>query len=296
MELLLGECLSSCPLTGPSDLRSGIFAATLALYVTKEKKRFTPEIWGFLQQAMTQLLKLKVITKEGQVVDENSTGTLKKLGVLGVAVADSQEATHEALLNSLLKLVQRTAKQYTELPAFSEAVMPMIALLTSHSGKKANKALTEGLQLEIESTLELLVTCQATAQKRKRPLRLQSAGVKTIATLNPDFNENYTLRKDQDEDRDKAQAKQLKRQLKRERKGAARELRRDAVFLAREKFKEEEQRNTHRKAEQQKIQAWVQESMATFNQQVRKGGGLIKGGGSTQSKDKRARLTSRRQQ
>lgn len=66
-----------------------------------------------------------------------------------------------------------------------------------------------------------------------------------------------------------------------------RELKLDSAFLARAKAKDDETRVSHQRAKQQEIQTWLSQEQATFNQQVRKGGELIKGGGSFKNKKAR---------
>ncbi|CAI5721107.1 unnamed protein product [Peronospora destructor] len=125
--------------------------------------------------------------------------------------------------------------------------------------------------------------------KARRPLCLQSFAPTTLPTFAPQFDENYTVRKDKTAPKDTAQLKQLQRQVKRARKSAARELRRDAEFLHREKQKEEEARLAAKEEKQKEIRRWVEDQNATFNQQVRKGGNMLKGGGSARGPAPRAR-------
>ena len=101
-----------------------------------------------------------------------------------------------------------------------------------------------------------------------------------VIAKNPQYSFNYTFKKDKDEDTERAKMKQLNRQLKRETKAAQRELRRDSEFLDREAFSEKQEAQELRKAERGKNFAFMEQQQATINQQVRMGGGLMKGGGS----------------
>ena len=118
----------------------------------------------------------------------------------------------------------------------------------------------------------------------RQPLRLQEQAPKALHSVAPRFDENFTIRKDNDVNRDKAKMKQLQRQVKRERKAAARELRLDGEFLARERQKEAGEAASEKKKRQNEIQGWVLGQNATFNEQVRKGGELLKGGGANFAK------------
>ena len=68
------------------------------------------------------------------------------------------------------------------------------------------------------------------------------------------FDENYIVRKDNDPDKERAELKRLKRKIKREQKAVARDLRRDALFIAQEQEK--------------KDRAWEAETMSKYNKVV----------------------------
>uniref|UniRef100_A0A7S1UH76 Uncharacterized protein n=1 Tax=Phaeomonas parva TaxID=124430 RepID=A0A7S1UH76_9STRA len=117
----------------------------------------------------------------------------------------------------------------------------------------------------------------------KPPMRWQVKPLAMLKSVAPKMDEGsrVTLRKDKNvADRDEVERRQLKRQIARERRGAKRELRRDADFLARERQREDDDKKAERKAAVRKNMAWLQEQQATVNLQVKKGGSLLKGGGS----------------
>lgn len=90
------------------------------------------------------------------------------------------------------------------------------------------------------------------------------------------------------QDVEQTKLRHLQRQLKRERKGAMRELKRDAVFLEHAKAEKNDEKDRARKRRLRENLTWLEEQQATFNQQVKLGGKLVKGGGS--SSTKRARV------
>lgn len=83
--------------------------------------------------------------------------------------------------------------------------------------------------------------------------------------------------------------KQLNKQLNREKKAAMREIRRDASYLDQERFAEQADTQTRLRNERVKNYAWMEAEQATINQQVRKGNGLMKGGGSAPAKRPRVK-------
>lgn len=67
-----------------------------------------------------------------------------------------------------------------------------------------------------------------------------------------------------------------------------RELKRDAVFLEHAKAANNEEKEKTRKRRLRENLTWLEEQQATINQQVKLGGKLVRGGGS--SLTKRARV------
>ena len=105
----------------------------------------------------------------------------------------------------------------------------------------------------------------------------------------PRFQLDYTFKKDKEPDQDRAKLKQLSRQLKREQKAAMRELRRDSDFIDQERYREAVLEKTARKEERHKNFAWMESEQANVNLQVRKGRGLMRGGGSGVGKKARVK-------
>ncbi|KAK1940985.1 putative nucleolar complex protein 14 [Phytophthora citrophthora] len=188
------------------------------------------------------------------------------------------------VLSSLLALLDAASAQYASLPSFDELFYSLYLLLHA-----LVKQLEDTKVSEVNAVISKLHTRLETCWNARRPLRLQSFAPTILPTFAPQFDENYTVRKDKTAPKDTAQLKQLKRQVKRARKGAARELRRDAEFIHREKQKEEEARLSAKEEKQKEIRRWLEEQNATFNQQVRKGGHMLKGGGSARGPAPRAR-------
>lgn len=70
--------------------------------------------------------------------------------------------------------------------------------------------------------------------------------------------------------------RKLRRQQKREMRGAVRELRHDREFVVREEDAIRAARDVERTAKHKEIMGFLEEQQATFNQIVRKGGGIKK--------------------
>ncbi|TKA62554.1 hypothetical protein B0A49_11004 [Cryomyces minteri] len=79
------------------------------------------------------------------------------------------------------------------------------------------------------------------ARLARRPLELHHHKPLAIKTSIPKFEESYNPDKHYDPDRERSDSAKLKAEYKRERKGAMRELRKDANFVAREQLREKKE-------------------------------------------------------
>ena len=96
------------------------------------------------------------------------------------------------------------------------------------------------------------------ARLRRRPLLLHNHRLLPIKTAIPKFEEGFDPDKRYDPDVERAEATKLRKQYKKERKGALRELRKDASFLAREQLKEKKEKDRAYEEKYRKLVASVQ--------------------------------------
>ncbi|KAF2165484.1 hypothetical protein M409DRAFT_67297 [Zasmidium cellare ATCC 36951] len=127
--------------------------------------------------------------------------------------------------------------------AFIEIFTPALAVLKKRHAKKQHQTLTIMLQ---QSRL------------RRRPLELHHHRKLPIRTSVPKFEENFNPDKHYDPDKERSDAKKLEKEYKRERKGALRELRKDANFIAREQLKEKRTRDEEYEKKYRRLVASVQ--------------------------------------
>ena len=92
----------------------------------------------------------------------------------------------------------------------------------------------------------------------RRPLELHHHRPLPIKTHIPKFEESFDPNKHYDPDKDRAEAARLRKEYKRERKGALRELRKDAHFIAREQLKEKKERDRRYEDKYRKLVAEIQ--------------------------------------
>jgi nucleolar protein 14 len=77
----------------------------------------------------------------------------------------------------------------------------------------------------------------------KTPLRMQQHRPVPIAQHLPKFEKAYSMDRHYDPDHERSGTAKLESQLKKEKKGAMRELRKDNMFMAREKAKMKKQKD-----------------------------------------------------
>lgn len=135
------------------------------------------------------------------------------------------------------------ADLWSDKTAFSEIFSPFLPILRKIGAKKQHQHLTVLLR-------------QATL--RRRPLELHHHRTLPIRTSIPKFEEGFNPDKHYDPDKERSDAKKLQKEVKRERKGALRELRKDANFMAREQLREKRERDAEYERKQRRLIAEIQ--------------------------------------
>ena len=177
-------------------------------------------------------------------------------------------------------LVGKLVEMYSGMTAFPELLTPILSVLRSLRPQD-KPSLLENLQLSHCDLLESIMKISHEKKNSRNVLQWRKSVKISIDTKNPKFQADYTFKKDLDPDEDRAKLKQLKRQSKRETKAAMRELRRDSDFIDQLSYAEQNEKKDKLKAERVKNFGWMEEQQASINMQVRKGGELVTGGGSS---------------
>lgn len=214
---------------------------------------------------------------------------------------DRQRQYIEQAMRWTYKLVyENVLGFYQAEDAFPELVHPVYALMKSLNPHHAPVLSMELQSLHlavlesIEKKVESIRATRLPLQWRKRTDTMTAGSGGGIELKAPKYDINYVIKRDRDaannsSDKEKLKLKQLQRQLKREKKAAMRELRRDADFIENEQYQRMQRVKEAKQAERQKNFAWLEEQQASINQQVKKGKGLMKGGGSGVAKKPTAR-------
>ncbi|KAJ1732884.1 nucleolar complex protein 14 [Coemansia biformis] len=162
-----------------------------------------------------------------------------------------------SILRAALMLARRLADCYFALPAFVELFAPLELLVAKVSDRLPQFKLHQAppaVTKEVTGLREHLTEQLQQAQASRVPLKLQHHRPLAIASVAPRFESNYSLDVHYDPDRARGETTKLRRQLGRERRGAVRELRRDAQFIATERLHDQLEKDKQYAAKMKK--AW----------------------------------------
>ncbi|KAK4897335.1 nucleolar complex protein 14 [Elasticomyces elasticus] len=129
--------------------------------------------------------------------------------------------------------------------AFIEVFEPFLPILRK-GGKTAKPTL-----LHLTALLE-------EARKARKPLLLHHHRPQALRTSNPKFEEGFNPDRHYDPDKERSEAAKLKKEFKREKKGAVRELRKDANFVAREQLRSKRVEDEEHKRRERRLIAEIQ--------------------------------------
>ncbi|KAJ8613694.1 hypothetical protein MRB53_036836 [Persea americana] len=138
------------------------------------------------------------------------------------------------------------ADLWAALSAFVPIFTPLLDALTAHKSPSAAAAARH------------LRVALAQARLRLRPLELHHHRPLPIRTSIPRFEDSFNPNKHYDPDKERTEQRKLKAEYKREKKGAIRELRKDAAFLATTKLREKRERDAAYEKKQRRLIAEIQ--------------------------------------
>lgn len=299
--LLATSALTLCPLARPRDVATGLFLASLVVHMHAEAKRFAPEPLNFAVELLhsavpgrltedgdpaPQWLSLGAEQQKGLAKTVASIEPLSIDGVLGADDSDAYFSSAEfksAAAVAAIRLVGRMAEVLSDIDALPEVMAPAQEALkavasmahapqangkTPKSKKSpANTSQTvapavAALAVEVLSQVDAAVEA---ARSRRRPLFNRAlVAVPEKKQYNPRYEDGFATGKDYDPDRERAERKRLQRELRREERGAARELRKDAAFMAGVRDKEKAQAQGELDASARRAMAFLQKQESDF--------------------------------
>jgi nucleolar protein 14 len=269
--LCLARYLGQCSITSLVDLAHGAYASSLCLQYQTISKRYMPEFINYTLNAISNLAPTEIATKSGafpyrksqesvQLVSSKKA-TPRKLQFRDLTTSSSDHQAQEdlkiSLLNTFVSLLGSASDTWAEKSAFIEIFTPVRTVLKQLRSSLKSKVYAATRDI-IQSVLNKIDAQLAQARLVRRPLFLHNHKPLAIKTAIPKFEENFNPDKHYDPDRERAESNRLKKEFKREKKGAMRELRKDASFIAREKLREKKERDAEYETKYRRLVAEIQ--------------------------------------
>lgn len=295
--LLLAEMTAHTPVVSRYDLAMGVLCSGLLLEYTKEAKRVVPEAMSFLgstirlfssnpgkftNPALEAAYKLPFSESlRKDLAKRRNASAVPALGLEKDFVMNSADADFAvSILSTCMSLIEKSAvslKDSFSVPVEQELLYDVSSSILSLRPKTFPTELQKKLSSTVALIAEMCPSQRAPLQRRGRA----TAGEMAIKTLAPRMEDpaRYSMSRDKGKKSVQAAIDRTRREYKREHKAVSRELRMDGAFIEAERRKEQARKEDKARAKRQKNFAWLEGEQASMNQQVRQGGGLIKGGG-----------------
>lgn len=274
--LCLARYLGQGPVNSLSDLCTGTYAASLALQYQAVSKRYMPELLNYVLNALCILSPEEAPSNLGSFPLRKPTEPLhikpskslnaRKLqfwDIIGEKQTNTQqEELKLSLITTLASILSSVSDLWSSKSASSEVFEQAQAVLhfvsrSCTSNKKKNSFPTSTLDT-FQITLDRISTLLSQSRVARRPLLLHNHKPLAVKTAIPKFEESFNPDKHYDPNRERAELNRLKAEFKRERKGAMRELRKDANFVAREKLREKKEKDAEYERKYKRLVAEVQ--------------------------------------
>ncbi|KAK6432240.1 nucleolar complex protein 14 [Oleoguttula sp. CCFEE 5521] len=166
-----------------------------------------------------------------------------RFALRALGTAKSSETTiQQSHLNNLTNMLDLWKGQ----PAFTPIFAPFVPLLKNSTHPTA------------KTTLRTLTTLLTSSHLSLRPLQLHNHKPLAIRPSIPKFEESFNPDKHYDPDKERSDSAKLAKEFKREKKGALRELRKDANFVAREQLREKRERDQAYEKKYRRLVAEIQ--------------------------------------
>lgn len=269
--LCMARFLGQCSVNTVSDFVTGAFATSLCLQYQTVAKRYMPEFINYTLNALCNLAPTEPTSKLGYFPSRKSDESVrlassKKVNprklqfrdiISSASDSDAQEELKMSLVTTFVSLLDAASDIWSEKSAFAEIFTPVREVLQYLRQSFKSKVYAAARE-PIQATVDKIDAHLASARLARRPLLLHNHKPLAIKSAIPKFEEDFNPDKHYDPDRERAESNRLKKEFKREKKGAMRELRKDASFVAREKLREKKERDAAYEQKYKRLVAEIQ--------------------------------------
>ncbi|KAI0859565.1 nucleolar protein 14 [Xylaria cubensis] len=270
--LLIARYLGQKIPKSTTDFVQGVFMGSLALHYLKLSQRFCPEFMNFCLNTLTSLAPTKPGKKLGNFPQHEPVSGIRITGATEIEVrrlkvtdcvvipksGKEDLSIKISVLDTTLQLLDTASQLYAGKPSFIESFEPVVLTLdhlTKGSCKSQLPAVLVGHAVKLGKKLQTML---AMSRLARRPLELHHHRPLAIKTAIPKFEDQFDPDRHYDADKDRAELAKLKAEHKKERKGAMRELRKDANFMAREKLRIKKQKDAAYEKKYKRLVAEIQ--------------------------------------
>ena len=246
--LVMSQYLAQCPVQTAQDAVAGLFICQIYYEYVSLSKRYVPEVVNFLHRLCATCLSvapesmpssiplLHLISPKFAIDDfcaEPHAIQISQMPRMSKASSLTEE-TKMTFVCHAFEVLDKYCRLWNESGSTIEIFSTSTTLMHSHIPDQLNEKAKS-----ILDAVKVNMDCQmASAVLKRKPLQMQKRKAMPIKTYVPKFEENYSHDRRLDPDVQRAQDAKLRAQVKKEKKGATRELRKDAAFIARQQLEE----------------------------------------------------------
>ncbi|KAJ9142048.1 Nop14-like family protein [Pleurostoma richardsiae] len=256
-----------------SDYAIGSYLTILTLQYQSRAQRYVPELMNFCLNTLCALSPEKYTERVGffplhEPVPGIRIKGAKKAHVRKLECSDCRpsedassgatESLKASVANTTIRVLATAAETWAGKSAFYETFLPAVKVLKQFGSKACRPHLPDSLVQEAERSATMLERMLKVAQLSRRPLELHHHKPLAIKTYVPKFEDKFDPNKHYDPDRERAELAKLRAEHKKERKGAMRELRKDANFMARERLRLKKDKDAAYEKKYKRIVAEIQ--------------------------------------
>ncbi|KAI5298863.1 Aminolevulinate dehydratase [Ascosphaera pollenicola] len=267
--LTMTRYLSHSPINNLGELLTGVYISSLCLQYQTFSKRYIPELINYTLNALCALSPIEPKNRLGNFFLRESASTLRlrRLDVSAVVkkvnfwdvvdFADKEEDLKLSVMSTIISLINTASDLWSSKLAFCD-IFTQARRVLKFLAKTCHGKIPSSLADQIQRTIDTLQQVLKQSDSTRRPLLLHYHRPLAIKTAVPKFEESFNPDRHYDPDRERAELNKLKKEHKREKKGALRELRKDANFIARESLREKRERDEQYQRKYRRLIAEVQ--------------------------------------
>ena len=303
LNTFLGAALMLCPIVKPVHAVKGLVISHLLLGAHARSGRLPPEVLGFATSLLRGFAAFTSINSEEEIEDHawmrslhrepylnaersskgkrkgkakgnksDSDDTPKPALSLTACLSGRDEAAFQtgsfsdSLLNATVELV-RAAAGSVDVDAFEEFFDPVVAPLEALEAHTSSDDSFFGptTAMAVKAALNDVRDKAQRISGSRAPVSIAAMNIAPLnKQYNPKFEDSFVKGKDYDPDRQRAEERKLKKMLRKEERGAIRELRKDASFMADVRDREKERLHSRLDDSQKRAISFLQQQQADF--------------------------------